>query len=653
VIRIERVSKSYGKKVILKDATYHFPAGERVALVGANGAGKTTLLNIICGIEDSDGGEIIRPRDCVVGYLPQEPNSDPLPTLLQECVAGHLRISELWKQREASQAKLVTHGDTLSLQLFEKAQAAFQDAGGPALESRARGIMAGLGFHPSQFEQNPKNLSGGWRMRLELAKVFLNDPQFLVLDEPTNHLDLPSLVWVESYLRQFEGCLVFVSHDRGLLNRLATTTLHLSRGQMRSYKGNFDSFLEQKESMEQQDIARAEAIARRKAELTRFVERFGAKATKARQAQARVKMIARLQDLEDDLDLPQNENAVAFSFAAPTPSGKDVLKIQNLEIGYSAEAPLAREIKLNIVRGQKICVIGANGIGKSTLLQTLSGVISRLSGDFSLGHQVTVAYFAQEQLSVLESERSVLENVLRKTALSEREARSLLGSFLFNGDDVFKKVSVLSGGEKNRVGLSILLSQNANFLILDEPTNHLDMSSAEILSESLQDYEGTILCVSHNREFINSFATHIFVMLPGGQYALFEGNLDDYPRMAQVSGFPNILDPSYTAGQLSGSQTSGVEKENRHQQRADAQNVKRERQKLQRRIDDLERLMSELTGKLSALEIELNDAGSEYQKAQQLAARQVELQEKLSQVEADWMSCSESIEQLSIDSGRT
>lgn len=653
MIRIEHLSKSFGPRVILKDASYHFPSGERVALVGANGAGKTTLLNLICGLEEFDSGEIIRPRDCVIGYLPQEPNPQPRSTILQECIAGHHKIRELSEALDRAQENLVSHGTDSALDAFEKAQKRFQDAGGLQIESRARGILSGLGFSNAQFETHPKTLSGGWRMRLELAKVFLNDPDFLVLDEPTNHLDLPSLVWVEGFLRNFAGCLLFVSHDRGLLNRLATVTAHISKGVFRVYKGNFDSFLEQKDQIEQQDVSRAEAISRRKAELTRFIERFGAKATKARQAQARVKMLARLQDLEDEIDLPENEKQVAFSFKTPSPSGKEVLRLAKLKIGYSPEKPLARDLQLTIQRGQKICVIGANGIGKSTLLETLAGRVVRLDGQFEFGYQVTSAYFAQDQLHVLDSDKSVLENVQRKTDLSEKEARSLLGSLLFRSDDVFKKIAVLSGGEKNRVGLAILLAQNANFLILDEPTNHLDMSSAEILSEALQDFEGTILCVSHDREFINSFATHIFVMLPVGKSALFEGNLDDYPRLAQVSGFPNILEQTSAQGLSSAESETRDEslKDERARSRSESQAEKRERQKLTRKISECEIEMESLQTKIDAQESELELAGSDYQRAQDIANEIQSLRKKLSDVETLWLEASEALQSLGTEGG--
>jgi len=655
VIRLENLSKSFGPRVIVRNATYHFPAGERVALVGANGAGKTTLLNIICGLEDCDSGEIIRPRDCVVGYLPQEPNPNPRETIVQECVDGHHRLRELGQRRDVAQSALVTHGTTEALEAFERAQKNFAEAGGLVVESRARGILAGLGFSNEQFEMSPKTLSGGWRMRLELAKVFLNEPDFLVLDEPTNHLDLPSLIWVENFLKNFSGCLLFVSHDRGLLNRLSTITAHISRGQFRVYKGNFDSFLEQKELAEQQDVSKAESIARRKADLTRFIERFGAKATKAKQAQARVKMLSRLQDLEDEIDLPQKENEVAFTFKAPQPSGKEVLRINSMTIGYSVQKPLAKDLRLNILRGQKVCVIGANGIGKSTLLETIAGHVDRLSGAFEFGYLVTSAYFAQDQLNVLDREKTVLENVQRKTELTEKEARALLGNFLFRGDDVFKKVDVLSGGEKNRVGLAILLSQNANFLILDEPTNHLDMSSAEILSEALQDFEGTILCVSHDREFINSFATHIFVMLPGGQNAIFEGNLDDYPRLAQVSGFPNILERSavMTPSATADSTTESSVKDIRARQRSDAQAEKREKQKLMRKISDLEEKIQDLQEQISTRESAILDVGSDYLKAHILSEEMKVLKDAVAEAEAAWFEASELLQNLNTEGGAT
>lgn len=653
MIRISALKKSFGDRVILKDANFHFPQNERVALVGANGAGKTTLLNILTGHEEADEGTIVFPRSFNIGYLPQEPNPDPLNTIVGECCAGHARLQNLYSLREKAQAQLVATGDADALRLFEQAQAAYDEAGGDALESRAKGILSGLGFSSSQFGHNPKTLSGGWRMRLELAKVFLNEPDFLILDEPTNHLDLPSLIWVESFLKQFKGCVLFVSHDRGLLNRLATLVLHLSNGQLKNYRGNFDSFLEQKESFESQDAKRLEAISRRKAELTSFIERFGAKATKAKQAQARAKMLSRLESIEDSISLPEHESSVSLSLPQPPASGKEVLEVEQLCIGYEGEKPLAAGINISLLRGHKIAVIGSNGIGKSTLLQSLAGVLNPLGGRFETGHNVETAYFAQDQLSVLDPTKTVLENVMAKTNLSEREARSLLGGFLFQGDDVFKKISVLSGGEKNRVGLAILFSQSANFLILDEPTNHLDMRSAEVLSGALQDYDGSILCVSHDREFINSFATHIFVMLPKGKFELFQGNLDDYPRLAAVSGFPNILDPQYQLGMKSEQTTEHSDKVIRARQRDDAQALKREKQRVSRRIEETESVMEKVSHQIEEAEAALVACGTDYVQMQEQARILNELKLALAQAETLWMDLNEQMEKLLNESGMT
>lgn len=646
MIRICDLKKSFGDRVILKGANYHFTEGERVALVGANGAGKTTLLNLIAGLDEADGGSVVQPRDFNVGYLPQEPNPAPLGSVVEECCAGHRRLQALACQRDEFQSRLVKTGDEEALRQFEAAQNAFTEAGGDALESRAKGILAGLGFKTAQLSQSPMSLSGGWRMRLELAKVFLNDPDFLILDEPTNHLDLPSLVWVESFLRQFKGCVLFVSHDRGLLNRLASVVIHLASGTLREYKGNFDSFLEQKESVEQQDAKRLEALARRKAELSGFIERFGAKATKAKQAQARAKMLSRLESLEETLEAPEKESSIALKISHPPASGRAVLQIEKLSIGYEAVRPLAADIDLTILRGQKVAVIGANGIGKSTLLQSVARAVPPLAGVIEEGHNVSCAYFAQDQMSVLDAHLSVLENVMKRTALSEREARALLGQFLFRGDDVFKKVSILSGGEKNRVGLAILFSQSANLLVLDEPTNHLDMRSAEVLSAVLQDFEGSVLCVSHDREFINSFASHIFVMLADGRFELFEGNLDDYPRLAAVRGFPNILDPQHHLLLMNPDEPSQMDRQTRMQRRTESQTMKRERQKLARRIEEAEVQMARSSEQIRVIESEIEACGADYSKIQVLSRDLQECQAKLAEHEAQWLELNETLEQL-------
>lgn len=605
MIRIENLSKAYGKKILFQNSTYHFPDSERVALVGPNGAGKSTLLNIICGLEESDSGRILKPAKINLGYLPQEPNSNPKSTILEECVDGALKLRQLKIQLDAVLLEMESNYSEDVHKKFEKIENSFHEAGGYALEARAKGILIGLGFLGSQLNKNPKQLSGGWRMRLELARVFLNDPDFLVLDEPTNHLDLPSLIWVEKFLQSFKGTLLFVSHDRALLNRLATVTLHLYNGKFTPYKGNFDSFLEQREQRLELESAAFERHKKRADEIQRFVDRFKAKASKAKQAQSRMKMLERMKELEGSFDIDDSVDEISFSLPKVNASGKEVLKITSMSIGY--DSVLSKDINLNVLRGQKIAIIGPNGIGKSTLLKTIASKIQPKQGGFELGHNVSLSFFAQDQLDTLDENKTILENVMGASSdVGERRARSLLGSFLFRGNDVFKSVKILSGGEKSRVGLAFLLLQQSNFLLLDEPTNHLDMSSAEILANAIEEYEGTLLFVSHDRNFIDSICTHVFAMTNDGRFALFEGKLEDYERLAPLSGFPDILSPDRSmemAKLATDADNSKIEKTNdpindqQQEYRKEKQNLVKSKEKIEAEILILTNKIKEIENK--------------------------------------------------------
>jgi ATP-binding cassette, subfamily F, member 3 len=638
MIRIENLSKAYGKKVLFQNSTYHFPESERVALVGPNGAGKSTLLNIICGLEEADLGQILKPARVNLGYLPQEPNPNPKPSILEECVDGALRLRELKQQLDDVLVEMDNNYNEDVHKKFEKIEDAFREAGGYALEARAKGILIGLGFLGSQLGKSPKQLSGGWRMRLELAKVFLNDPEFLVLDEPTNHLDLPSLIWVEKFLQGFKGTLLFVSHDRALLNRLATVTLHLNNGKFTPYKGNFDSFLEQREQRLELETAAFERHKKRADEIQRFVDRFKAKASKAKQAQSRMKMLDRMKELEGSFDIDDSVDEISFSLPKVTASGKEVLKIEAMSIGYNSI--LSKDIKLNVLRGQKIAIIGPNGIGKSTFLKTIASKINPLDGSFELGHNVSLAFFAQDQLDILDEHKTILENVMGTSDdVGERKARSLLGSFLFRGDDVFKRVGVLSGGEKSRVGLACLLLQQANFLLLDEPTNHLDMSSAEILASAIEEYEGTLLFVSHDRSFIDSICTHVFAMTNDGRFALFEGKLEDYERLAPLSGFPDILSPDRSMEMAKLADENNFQNEKPAEViREQQQESKREKQKLERSKEKIESEILTLSGQIKEIEKKMEKEGSSnYQKIDELDKLLQNYKKKLIACEEIWL----------------
>jgi ATP-binding cassette subfamily F protein 3 len=647
VIRIENLSKRYGPKVLFHGASWHFPEVERIALVGANGVGKTTLLKILCGIEEADGGQVAIPASVELGYLPQVPNPRPEGTVLEECLAGARRVARLRVEMESALAASESDGGLEAASRYERAEAEFRARGGWSLPAMAQAVLKGLRFSEAMLRQNPATLSPGWRMRLELARLLVNRPDFLVLDEPTNHLDLPSLVWVEEWLLRFRGTLLFVSHDRALLNRLATMVLHLNEGVLTPYRGNFDAFLEQRDARLEQQQQAADRLRRRREEMESFVRRFGAKATKAKQAQSRVKMIQRLRALESQNEMEGSESREAvFSLPETKSSGRDVLTIRDLATGY--DKPLHRGLNLDIQRGQRVAVIGANGVGKSTLLKTIAGEIAPLGGALTLGHQVTSAWYAQEQSQTIDGEDSVLGNLTRVcSGMSEKEARSLLGAFLFHGDDVFKKARVLSGGEMSRLGLARTLARATNLLLLDEPTNHLDMTSCASLLQALDLYEGTVIFVSHDRTFVDGIASHVLALAEGGKFLLVPGNLSDYERMAQVAGFPNVLDPG-AMGAIDEMEDAErrVGKEERVQRRQEDKERQRDRARQEKRLRQLEERMEQSRGRLGLLETDMAQAssGGDFARSKTLSDEYNALRQELERLEEEWLLLADALQ---------
>jgi ATP-binding cassette subfamily F protein 3 len=536
MIYLQNLTRRFAARAVLNNISYRFPEKGCVGLVGINGAGKSTLLNILCGLDEPDDGQIIKPKDMVIGYLPQEPNPNPKSTLLDEALAGAEKVLALQKRMEEILIEMQTSQSEKLYKEYDDLMHSITHMDGFAIESEAKELLCGLGFKVDDFDKDPKTLSGGWRMRLELVRLFLKKPNFLVLDEPTNHLDLPSMEWVENFLKNYRGCLVFVSHDRSLINRLATRILHLHHGTMNEYVGNYDKFLELYELEQEQIIAQKENLQSKVQHVQKFVDRFGASASKARQVQSRVKMLQKLYDADSDLKTDAKAPPIAIKLECAKKSGRIVMQCKDLSIGYNQ--PLVKKLSFKLERNQKIAIVGANGIGKSTLIKTLLDIVPKLEGSVELGHEVDVAYFAQDQLDYLIPKATVLENVMQlNPTLTMGQARSFLGAFLFKGDDVFKPLQVLSGGEKNRVGLCCLLAKKANTLILDEPTNHLDMQSIDILAEGLKNFEGSALFVSHNRSFIDDVATHVLGLNAKGQTLLVEGDLERFETKATEVGF--------------------------------------------------------------------------------------------------------------------
>jgi ATP-binding cassette subfamily F protein 3 len=518
MILLQNISKSFANRIILKNTSFHSPEKSRVALIGNNGAGKTTLLNILCGFDKDYDGQIVRPKSLRLGYLPQNFNQNPEESLLKEALKGATDLGECIREREECLERMSSGDcDQKLFDRYEYLEQRFADLGGYEIENQAATILKGLGFKEEQLQDSPKMLSGGWRMRIEFAKMLLNRPNFLILDEPTNHLDLPSIEWFEGYLQKFDGTILFVSHDRDLLNRLSTHVLHLRNGELTAYTGNFDSFLEEFSLKQSQNSNVAKHLEKEYEHIESFVNRFRASPSKARQVQSRLKMLAKIKVLEDNLEFEKISDTMSIKIENPHPCGKEVIRLEKLCVGY--DKPLIKNLSLTVNRGTRLAILGANGLGKSTLMKVIFGSMQPLSGDISFGPKVVAGYFAQEHSNELNENLSILDNMKEIAPnVKEIEARKLMANLGIYGDDIFKKVKILSGGEKSRAVLASILLKKPNLLFLDEPTNHLDLSACEIFADSLTEYTGTVIFISHNRAFIETVATDRLVLEQNGKF---------------------------------------------------------------------------------------------------------------------------------------
>ncbi len=528
LLRLDELEKRIGDRVLFRGASVVVRAGDRIGIVGPNGAGKTTLLKALIGDEPHDGGEIHRARGVRLGLLRQEidpgaPHSvreeartalADLDALEEELRALEQEMSEIGAREEALPATLTRRYDECSHR--------FAQGGGFERHARVSEILAGLGFDHESADRPLSSFSGGWLMRVELAKLLLGQPEILLLDEPTNHLDLPSIQFFEATLERFPGAVLVVSHDRTFLRRQTNRIIELDgRGGFELYEGGYDRYRQQRAQRREELLARKANQDRVIAEKERFIERFRAKATKARQAQSRIKALEKIERVEAPID---TRRAIRLRIPAPARSGERVLTLHDVHKRYGDDA-VYEGIDFHIQRGEKVALAGPNGAGKSTLLRIAAGATDFDSGERTLGHNVEIAFFAQHQLESLDPGSSVLEEVARDARTDELpRLRGLLGALLFTGDEVDKKISVLSGGEKARVALAKLLLRPANLLILDEPTNHLDIEACEVLEEAFAEFEGTLLFVSHDRSFINALATRV-VDVEGGR---LEDHLGDY-----------------------------------------------------------------------------------------------------------------------------
>lgn len=508
MISINNLTFEIGSRALYDEANWHIKPGDKVGLIGANGTGKSTLLKLIVGEFSPTSGTISMAKDLKLGYLNQDLLSyHSEKSILHVAMEAFERQNQLHTEIENLLKKLETdYSDDILNKLSDK-QTEFEALDGYSIEFRAHEILAGLGFSEEEQKRPLATFSGGWRMRVMLARILLQAPDILLLDEPTNHLDLPSIKWLETYLQSFEGAIVIVSHDRYFLDRIINKTVESRKGKLTLYAGNYSFYLEEKSLREEiQGNQYKNQQAKIKQE-ERLIERFRSKASKAKMVQSRIKALDRMEKVDEvDDDNPE----VNFSFKFSKPSGRHVVTIENISKSYPNIDILDKTDGL-IEKGDKIALIGANGKGKSTLLRIVADADTEFEGKSTKGHNVSQTFFAQHQLEALHLENSILQELVAFAPKhTETELRSILGSFLFTGDDVFKKIKVLSGGEKSRVALAKALTADANFLVLDEPTNHLDMASVNILIQALQQYEGTFIVVSHDRYFLDHVANKIW-----------------------------------------------------------------------------------------------------------------------------------------------
>ncbi len=533
MLRLEHINKTYSTGEVLKDVTWEVKAGERIGLVGVNGAGKTTQLKIIMGEIEPTAGEVIRPDSLQIGYLNQEFEVEPTYTVRDDFWTVFVEANRLVRDLETVQNRMETASpeelDKLINQL-DKLQRQFEALDGYGLEARIEKILAEMGFEPNDGSRLVSTFSGGWQMRMGLGKILLQKPDLLLLDEPTNHLDLETIEWLEKYLKGLNTPMVMISHDREFLDRLCTEIVETERGVSSTYIGNYSSYLEQKAFNSQIQLSGYERQQKEMKRQQEFVDRFRSSATRSTQAKSREKQLDKIEQIEAPIG---NLKTLRFQFPPAVRSGLDVVIIKDLVHCYD-EKILFLGANLEVERGDRIAFLGPNGAGKSTLLRMIMGLEKQNEGIVQLGkHHVLPAYFEQNQAEALDLNKTVLSTIHDEVPdWKNEEVRSLLGCFLFSGDTVFKRVEALSGGEKARLALAKMLLQPANLLILDEPTNHLDIPAKEMLEESLQSYDGTVLIVSHDRYFISKVANKI-VEVRNGELLVYPGDYHYY--LAKVS----------------------------------------------------------------------------------------------------------------------
>ncbi|MBJ6762935.1 ABC-F family ATP-binding cassette domain-containing protein [Myxococcaceae bacterium JPH2] len=643
------ISLAYGKKVLFDEDSFTLGPRDRVGLVGANGTGKSSLMKILAGASQPDSGTIQYSRRARAGYLPQEIAGLPDGTVVEavmSTVPGRDGMEARLRETEQALAAATDEEDQLELaQSLADLHAELDDFENRYGRHHAERILKGLGFRDMDLVKPTAALSGGWRMRAALAGLLLQDPDLLLLDEPTNHLDVPTLAWFDDFLRRSNKAMVLISHDRDFLNRQINRVVSLEMEGVREYAGNYDDYkrLRAEEMVLLQ--AKAERVEARRAELQGFIDRFGAKATKARQAQSRAKMLAKMEKVQ----VLEERATMKFRFPEVERSGRDVVVMEGITKRYGA-LTVYDGLQARLERGQRIAVVGANGAGKTTLLKMVAGELTPDSGTVTLGHNVVVGYYAQHHADKLNRNNTILEEMLPLAPDKPQSyVRGVLGAFLFSGDDVGKPIGVLSGGERARVALAKLLLVPSNFLLMDEPTNHLDLDSSEMLIEALKGYGGTLLFVSHNRSFINGLCTHVWEVADG-KLTPHPGNLDDYLYHQQQQRLAAEAEAQGLTGKGERGSTAPMTEKDRKRQEAEARQrrsvvegpIKKEIAKLEARIAEVEAAQKTREAQLAD-----PDLYNDFARAKPLMDQHRDSKAELEDLYARWEAAQEKLAQAS------
>lgn len=636
LLQVNQLQKYYGADLILSNIKLELQTRDRVALVGRNGAGKSTLLKIIAGHLSHDGGEIIKPKEVTIGYLAQNTGLESNLSIWDEMLTVFESLRSMEKslrQLEERMSDPAAFRDNESyekiLKEYDQLQVKFKDQGGYQYEADIRSILHGLNFHDSSLMIS--SLSGGQKTRLALGKLLLTKPDILILDEPTNHLDIDTLSWLEQYLQGYAGAILIVSHDRYFLDKVVTQVYEVSRKQIQKFIGNYSSYLDQKAANYERDMKLYERQQQEVANLQEFIQRNLARASTTKRAQSRRKKLEKMELLDRPLG---DEKSASFSFEIEKQSGNDVLTVDSLAIGYDG-GKISDEISFRIYRGDSIALVGPNGIGKSTLLKTIIKKLPDLGGTILYGTNLSIGYYDQEQAELTSNKRVLNELWDDYPLKSEKEIRTVLGNFLFSGDDVLKIVSTLSGGEKARLALAKLMLEKANVLILDEPTNHLDLDSKEVLENALIDYPGTILFVSHDRYFINRIATKVVELRRNGSTE-FLGDYDYYVEKTLEQEELNALE----AAAVNKKAAAESHEKNSYQQDKESKKLERQRK---RKLEEIESRIEELEEQIQGFEGQLCEPKvfQDHEKVLEINIMNEKAKAELEQLMEDWAELAE------------